>query len=254
MVASPEDPAKRRAESAGAPDPLVSAADIWFSYDRKAPVLRGVSFAVQPQEMIMVLGRSGSGKTTLLKLLKGLLQPERGTVTSGVVASLGSAGVAYIPQTLGLVRNMTALENALMGALVRTGFARSLVRSFPGDTVEEARAVLSRLGLGAKAGEPVFNMSGGERQRVAIARALMQRPALILADEFVSQLDYHTGEEIMEMMREVADTGVGIVMTTHEVDVALRYADVVAVMKEGQLVHSAERDSMTEERLLELLK
>jgi phosphonate transport system ATP-binding protein len=204
--------------------------------------------------MIMVLGRSGSGKTTLLKLLKGLLVAERGTVTSGIAATFGSAGVAYIPQTLGLVRNMTALENALMGALVRTGLARSLVRSFPGDTVEEARAILSRLGLGTKASEPVFNMSGGERQRVAIARALMQHPALILADEFVSQLDYHTGEEIMEMMREVADTGVGVVMTTHEVDVALRYADVVAVMKEGRVVHSAQRDSMTEERLLELLK
>jgi ABC-type cobalamin/Fe3+-siderophores transport system ATPase subunit len=82
----------------------------------------------------------------------------------------------------------------------------------------------------------------------------MQRPALVLADEFVSQLDYHTGEEIMEMMRGVADAGVGIVMTTHEVDVALRYADIVAVMKEGQLVHWAQRDTMSEEGLLELLK
>jgi phosphonate transport system ATP-binding protein len=162
--------------------------------------------------------------------------------------------VAYIPQTLGLVRNLSALENSLMGALVRTPLARSLLRSFPRETVDEARTILARLHLSGKADEPVFNLSGGERQRVAIARALMQRPALLLADEFVSQLDYHTGEEIMEMMREVANSGVGLVMTTHEVDVALRYADGIAVMKGGQLIHQAQRGSISETNLLELLK
>jgi phosphonate transport system ATP-binding protein len=253
MVAFPED-RTRPSSVDDVPAALVATDDVWFSYDRRSYVLRGVAFEVHPGEMIMILGRSGSGKTTLLKVLKGILSPKRGTIEIGGRCRLDAAGVAYIPQTLGLVRNLTALENALMGALVRTPLARSLVRSFPRETIDEAREILARLRLSGKIDEPVFNLSGGERQRVAIARALMQRPALVLADEFVSQLDYHTGEEIMAMMREVADAGVGIVMTTHEVDVALRYADIVAVMKEGQLVHRAQRDTMSEEGLLELLK
>jgi ABC-type phosphate/phosphonate transport system ATPase subunit len=235
----------------------MEARDIWFSYDRRNPVLKGVSLSVPKAEMIMILGRSGSGKTTLLKVVKGLLRPQRGTVTTmlaGNGSRHASGSIAYIPQTLGLVRNMTALENVLVGALVRTGLARSLVRSFPRKTVEEARGALRRLGLQHKVDEPVFNLSGGERQRVAIARALMQRPALILADEFVSQLDYHTGEEILVMMRGVADSGVGLVMTTHEVNVAMKHADEVLVMRGGELVHRSRTESLSERLLLEILK
>jgi ABC-type phosphate/phosphonate transport system ATPase subunit len=231
---------------------LVEARNVWFAYDRRTPVLKGVSLSVPEGRMIMILGRSGSGKTTLLKVLKGLLRPYTGAVTGADRIVPGS--IAYIPQTLGLVRNMTALENATMGALVRTGMMRSLVRLFPGETTREARALLTRLGLAHKLNEPVFGLSGGERQRVAIARALMQRSSLILADEFVSQLDYHTGAEILVMMREIAASGVAVVMTTHEVDVALKYADEVAVMRQGELVHRAETSSLSEAQLLELLR
>jgi len=233
-------------------DLLLDARDVWFSYDQRTPVLRGVSLSVPRGRMIMILGRSGSGKTTLLKVMKGLLRPYKGDV-SGADA-LGSGGIAYIPQSLGLVRNMTALENVTMGALMRTGLVRSVVRIFPGETLAEARGLLSRLGLAHKWNEPVFGLSGGERQRVAIARALMQRSSLILADEFVSQLDYHTGEEILEMMGGIAESGVGVVMTTHEVDVALKYADEVVVMKQGELAYRAETNSLSEKRLLELLR
>ena len=233
-------------------DMLVEARDVWFAYDRRSPVLKAVSLSVPEGRMIMILGRSGSGKTTLLKVLKGLLRPSKGTVAGA--EKLVSGAIAYIPQTLGLVRNMTALENVTMGALVRTGIARSLVRVFPKETTEEARGLLARLGIAHKMNEPVFGLSGGERQRVAIARALMQRSSLILADEFVSQLDYHTGEEILVMMRDIARSGVGVVMTTHEVDVALKYANEVVVMRQGELVCRAETSSLSEQHLLELLR
>ncbi len=237
----------------------LKAHDIWFSYDGKSEILRGVDLTVQRGLMTMILGRSGSGKTTLLKVLQGLLVPQRGSVQllpagqeNG--SKLGRGRVAYVPQTLGLVRNMTGLENALTGALGRVGTMRTLFRSFPKGIVEEARATLTSLGLGAKIDERVFSLSGGERQRVAIARALMQQPDLILADEFVSQLDPITAEGILEMMRGIAAEGVGFLITTHEVDVVANHADRVVVMRQGVVSHDGGAQRLTMEDMLGLLR
>jgi len=236
----------------------VEAHDLWFSYDGRSYVLRGVELTVPRGQMTMILGRSGSGKTTLLKVLKGLLRPQRGSVQlfgGPFVNGSGPAhSVAYVPQTLGLVRSMTALENTLAGALNRTGTLRSLLRSFPKHTVEEARACLASLGLADKMNERVYHLSGGERQRVAIARALMQRPSLILADEFVSQLDPVTTEEILAMMQGIAHSGVGLLITTHETDVVANYADRVIVMRQGSVIHDAPARLLSMEGMLELLR
>ena len=127
MLARPEDPAPLTSLS-----PLLDVRDIWFSYDRRSPVLQGVELSVEAGQIAMVLGRSGSGKTTLLKIIKGLLRPDRGFVQfqARENGTPSAARIAYIPQTLGLVRNTTALENTLTGALSRTPFARSIVKSF----------------------------------------------------------------------------------------------------------------------------
>jgi phosphonate transport system ATP-binding protein len=219
-------------------------------------VLRGVNVAVERSQIVMVLGRSGSGKTTLLRVLKGLLRADRGSI-SFQAARIGSsiAGrIAYIPQTMGLVRNSTALENSLTGALTRTPFARSVVRSFPGEIVEEAMHTLADLGLARKANEPVFNLSGGERQRVAIARALMQKPELILADEFVSQLDHVTAREILQLVHSVAKQGVGMLVTTHEIDVVIGHADRVLIMRDGRIVHDGVSSQLSAGDLVKLMK
>jgi phosphonate transport system ATP-binding protein len=159
-----------------------------------------------------------------------------------------------VPQTLGLVRNMTALENALTGALAHVGGVRSLLRLFPKETTERAKETLTSLGLGAKLGKQVYRLSGGERQRVAIARALMQQPSVILADEFVSQLDPVTAEEILDMMRDIADQGVSFLITTHETDIVAKYADHVIVMRAGAIVHDGPADGLSERDMLELLR
>jgi|FLYL01.1.fsa_nt_gi phosphonate transport system ATP-binding protein len=236
--------------------PLLEGRDLWFSYDRRSHVLRGVSMTARAGRVLMLLGRSGSGKTTLLKVLKGLVRPEQGVVVSRSPdgGPLEPSAIAYIPQTLGLVRSLTALENALCGALARTGVLRSSLHSFPASTRREAYDVLARLGVAHKADAPVYYLSGGERQRVAIARALMQRPAVILADEFVSQLDYHTAEDILALMRGVAEGGVALVVTTHEVDVATEHGDEVAIMHEGRITHRARSGDFTMGELLDLLK
>ena len=235
---------------------LLDARDIWFSYGHRWPVLQGISVSVEPGEIVMVLGRSGSGKTTLLRVIKGLLAPDRGSISFHAARNgTAPAGrIAYIPQTLGLVRSLTALENALTGALTRTPFARSIVKSFPGEIVAEAKLTLADLGLGHKINEPAFNLSGGERQRVAIARALMQKPQLILADEFVSQLDHVTAREILNLVHAVARRGVGMLVTTHEIDVVINHADRVLIMRDGRIVHDQPPSELSAGALVNLMK
>ena len=144
--------------------------------------------------------------------------------------------VAYIPQHLGLVRNLAVLDNVLTGALARVAQLPSLLRRLPAVEHRRAHALLERLGIGHKADEKVHALSGGERQRVAIARALMQEPRLLLADEFVSQLDVHTSRDILTIVRGIADGGVAAVVATHELDLIDRYADAVIVLREGRKV------------------
>lgn len=252
MLARADDEA-----SALAPDrPFLDVRDLWFSYDLRSPVLQGVDLRVEAGQIAMVLGRSGSGKTTLIKIIRGLLRPGRGSVQFCEPENGISSGalIAYIPQTLGLVRNTTALENTLTGALSRTSLARSIIKSFTSETVEEAKETLSGLGLGAKMHDRVFDLSGGQRQRVAIARALMQHPRLILADEFVSQLDHVTAEEILDSMHEIAQTGVGLLVTTHEIDVVMNHADRVLIMQGGRIIHDEPPSLLSADGLLDLLR
>jgi phosphonate transport system ATP-binding protein len=211
------------------------ASDVWFAYAGDHWILRGISLSVAEGGICMVLGPSGSGKTTLLKLFAGLLQPTRGTVS----AAGGAAGrrVAYIPQQLGLVRSLTALDNTLMGALGRTPTLPSLVRRFAPDDVAEAHELLGVLGIARKADAPVRSLSGGERQRVAIARALMQRPSLVLADEFVSHLDPVTTRDIMQAVAGIAEGGVAFLIVSHEAELVPQFGHRAAFLNAGVLVH-----------------
>jgi phosphonate transport system ATP-binding protein len=220
----------------------LSVHDAWLSYVPGREVLRGVSLEADAGAVTMVLGMSGSGKTTLLKLCKGLLSPQRGEVrvlggpVIGAQRGRLDPRVAYIPQQLGLVRTLTALDNAVTGALSRVGTIPSVLKLMPENEVRQARELLARLGIGHKTDERVYALSGGERQRVAIARALMQQPRVVLADEFISDLDPLTSAEIMAIVRDVVASGVAVVMTTHEMDVVRGHADHVIVLRDGQKV------------------
>ena len=243
MVATalPDTSASAGTSPAVAASPPAEARDVWFSYAPGRPVLRGVSLSVAPGTITMLLGASGSGKTTLLKLVKGLLRPQQGSITvlGGPPPAHRGEGrldprVAYIPQQLGLVRSVSVLDNTLTGMLSRTGTLPSMLKLFPRDSVRRARGTLEMLGIGHKAGERVYALSGGERQRVAIARALMQEPQIIVADEFVSQLDPVTSREIMDIIRGIARRGVTVLMTSHELDIVSRYADRVVMLRDGE--------------------
>ena len=221
----------------------LEAIDLSFGYRAGRPVLKDVDLAARAGEVTMVLGVSGSGKTTLLKICKGLLAPQKGTVRilGQPVATAAARGrldprVAYIPQQLGLVRTLSVVENVLTGALARLPVVPSLIGAFPAVEQELAEDLLGRVGIRHKAKEKVFALSGGERQRVAIARALMQVPEVLLADEFISDLDPVTSETIMRIISQIAGEGVAVVMTTHEMEIVRAYGEHVVVLRDGEKV------------------
>lgn len=240
---------------------LLRAEDLWFGYEPSRYVLRGASVQLEKGSVHMVLGKSGSGKTTLLKVLKGILRPSRGEVfvlgRPLLSDSMGrGAGqlLAYIPQGLGVVSNLSVIQNVLIGCLARAPLIPSLLGQFPRDEVRKAHDILERLGLSEKAQERVARLSGGQRQRVAIARALMQDPSVILADEFISQLDPVTAIEVMNLVKQLAAEGLGLMITTHDIHLVPRYADHVSILKEGRMIYGGEASGVSQDILLGMLR
>lgn len=252
---------------AGTPEqngfPAIEVRDLWVRYAGDQYALRNVSLELAAGEVCMVLGPSGSGKSTLLKAIKGLLKPQRGRVmvfgletSNGLDARLRRAlgcQIAYVPQNLGLVRSLTVLENTLMGALGRTDTFPSLAKAFSAEDEAEARLTLETLGIAHKQNEKVFYLSGGERQRVAIARALMQRPRLVLADEFVSQLDPVTTRDILDIVAATAQKKIAFLITSHEIELVAQYGDRALFIRDGEKVHECRASEVQLETIRRLM-
>jgi len=223
--------------------------DLHFSYDGSKPVLRGVNLTLERGEALALMGSSGSGKTTLLKIIAGLLYPYEGVV------KVFSDKIGYIPQNFGLVKNLTALQNVLLGSLGRVGKTSSLLGRFPKKEVEKAYSLLEAVGLGHLSERKTAMLSGGERQRVAVARALMQSPAILLADEFVSDLDVANAIDVMRLTIDVCKkNNIAALMTMHDAFLVNRFADRVAVMKEGRITAEMDAKKVDIDRLEAVLR
>jgi len=207
--------------------------DVWYSYDGKRDILRGITFEVRRREFAAIMGPSGSGKTTTLKIVAGLLKPRSGKV---VVNTTSRNRVGYVPQQLGLVKNLTALENTLVGSLARMHGISGTLGIFPKIAVDKAMELLEAMGLGDVAKAKAHSLSGGQRQRVAIARTLMQEPEIVLADEFVSDLDLVKASEVMSLTRKISkERGLTFIMTMHDPPLVKKYADRVLILKDGAI-------------------
>ena len=224
---------------------IIQMNDVWTSYDSKNYSLKGISLSIERGANYAIVGASGSGKSTLVKLLNGMMRPSKGTImvdyqipnVDGTRFKKTLHKIGYIPQNLGLIKNLSVRENVLIGALPRLGRLQSLLKSFPKKETDEADRILRLVGLLDKAQRKVYTLSGGERRRVAIARALMQRPDILLADEIVSELDHVTAREIMDLVSEAQkNTGLTAIMVHHDMDLALEYANRVAVIQDGNKV------------------
>jgi len=224
---------------------IVQMNDISASYDSKNYVLKDIRMSVDRGSNYAIVGQSGSGKSTLLKLINGMMNPSKGKImvdyqtpsTSDKKFKSLMHKIGYIPQNLGLIKNSTVLENILIGALPRVGGFNSFFKRFSDLEIDDAKKILKQVGLEGKAERKVYMLSGGEKRRVAIARALVQKPEIILADEIVSELDHVTAREIMDVLAEAQATmNLTAIMVHHDLQLALEYADRVAVIKEGEKI------------------
>ena len=221
----------------------LSAEQVWYSYPHHDAVLRNVSLSIPAGKHTVIMGPSGTGKTTLLRVLAGILKPSRGRITvfdqplDGRGQRQLSPLIGYIPQQLGLVRNLSALDNVLMGALGRLGDTQSLLGLFPRAEIDAAHAALEMMGIDHKSEAQVIHLSGGERQRVAIARTLLQRPRIVIADEFASDLDLAMAYEILDRIRNAAEReNITFIMSMHRFGLARRFGDDVLALEDGAIV------------------
>ena len=223
-----------------------------FGYNRKREILHGIDLNLPSNKFIAVLGPNGCGKTTLVKQINRILRAQSGTVQIGdrQVSQLEPSElaklIAYVPQMTSGVMNGSVMDTVMLGR-------RPYIQWKPTDEdLEIVAKALIRLNI-SHLSQRLFNqLSGGQKQTVLIARALAQVPEIYLFDEPVSFLDVKNQLEIMAIGRELVEhDGKTVIMVLHDLNMALRFADHVVIMKDGNVfAQGAPRDVITEENIL----
>ena len=220
---------------------MIHLDNVTKEYPRRGAALKDVSFHVRKGEFAFITGHSGSGKSTTLKLIHMSERPTRGEVrVSGYSSERTSARevwkvrrrVGYVFQDFRLLPGRTAIENVAF-ALEVTGTPAQVVRT-------KAQRLLGQVGLAAKAGAMVHELSGGEQQRVAIARALANDPVVLLSDEPTGNLDERATRGVMELFRDINAMGMAVLMATHDLGLVRRYTQArVLELDQGSLVYDS---------------
>jgi polar amino acid transport system ATP-binding protein len=210
-------------------------------------VLKGISLQVMRGQVLALIGPSGSGKSTLLRCINLLTVPDLGRITVGdqsidfdgrrtalpndrtLARFRASTGMVF--QHFNLFSHMTALQNVMEGPLTVLGVTKA-------QAGDEARALLSKVGLLDRAEVYPDKLSGGQKQRVAIARALAMRPSVMLFDEVTSALDPELVAEVLAVMRALAKEGMTMLLVTHEIGFARDVADEVIFIRDGVVAES----------------
>jgi putative ABC transport system ATP-binding protein len=201
--------------------------------------LDDVSLRIPCGEVTAIMGPSGSGKSTLLNLVAGLDRATSGSITvdgEDITALSETALARYRRQKIGLIfqffnllNNLTVLDNVLISAQL-AGSPRKAA-------LARAKDLLGQLEIADQAQSFPARLSGGQRQRVAIARALINQPVLLLADEPTGALDSRNGEQVLDLFRDLNDSGQTIVLVTHDPRLAERYADRIVSLVDGAVAH-----------------
>ncbi len=235
-------------DAAAGAGPLLEARGLHKRFGR-SEVLHGVDFSVRRGEKVCIVGPSGSGKTTLLRCLNLLVEPTCGQLfykgahigewPGGVKVNVGRyrSRIGMVFQHFELFPHLTALRNITLGP-------RHVLHEEKAAAEKRAMELLARVGLERFATAHPRTLSGGQKQRVAIARALAMRPDLILFDEPTSALDAEMVDEVLNLMRRLAEDGMTMVIVTHELSFARDVADRVVVMEHGAVVEEGAAETM----------
>lgn len=219
---------------------IIVAENVEKWYDNNFHVLRGVDLEVNKQEVVVIMGPSGSGKSTFIRTFNALEPYQKGTIAiDGIELSNDLKNIEAIRREVGMVfqqfnlfPHLTVLKNVTL--------APNWVRKWSKSKAEEvAMQLLEKVGILEQAQKYPGQLSGGQQQRVAIARALAMQPKIMLFDEPTSALDPEMVREVLDTMRNLADSGMTMVCVTHEVGFAREVADRVVFMDEGMVVEVA---------------
>jgi iron complex transport system ATP-binding protein len=230
---------------------ILSVDNLSFRYNSR-PVLREIRCTAAPGEIVAILGPNGAGKTTLLRCLNAAIRPHAGTVLLGNVDLYSltrqeiARSLASVPQHT-TAAHISAFDAILLGRRPWIGWD---VRT---EDLLKVQAIIGQLGLDELALRPLDAMSGGELQKVAIARALVQEPRVLLLDEPTSSLDLKNQHGIMQLIRAIVRTHrLATIMTMHDLNLALHYADRFVLIRDGMVYRAGGPDTITPEMIEEV--
>jgi phosphonate transport system ATP-binding protein len=232
----------------------------------KRRALDDVSLTLAAGEMVALIGASGSGKSTLLRHLSGFVA---GDASSGEVRIMGElvqhggrvaddirrirSQIGFVFQQFNLVGRLTLLTNVLTGQLHRIPTHRSLLRLFTREERELGLKALAEVGIEDHAFQRASTLSGGQQQRAAIARALAQGAKVVLADEPIASLDPESSRKVMEILTRVnREHGCAVLVSLHQVDVAMRYCPRIVAMSHGRIIFDGSAAQLSPAFLREL--
>ena len=231
--------------------------DVWYSYPSRPPSLRGISFAIERGKKVAVVGPNGAGKTTLLLMCNGTLVPERGCVrVDGEEVVYDRSSLRRVRTAVGLVFQNSDAQVFAPSVYADVAFGPANLHLSEEEVHRRVSDALFAVGLSGYERRPPHHLSGGERKRVAIAGIRAMRPEILVADEPTASLDPATAVEIMDLLDELHEDGTTILLSTHDVELAYRWADEVILLGGGELLHQGtpaavftDRDLMRTARL-----
>jgi ribose transport system ATP-binding protein len=225
-------------------------------------VLRDVSLAIMPGEVHSLVGHNGSGKSTLIKILAGYHAPTSGSVraggremATGSASASHEAGLRFVHQELGLVGQLTALENIGLGV----GYRSTRLRTVDWDAEAQAlRHTLASLGVDFDLDVPVVELRAVDRALLAIARAIGDRradqaPRLLVLDEPTTALERGESQRLFEVIGQLAAGGTGILYVSHRMDEIRRLSDRISILRDGRVVHSGAAAELTDREVVDLM-
>lgn len=223
--------------------------EIVYGHGRnRLQAVKGVSVTITPERSVGIAGESGSGKSTLARALVGMLTPVSGTVTfNGTpILDMPARGPGSRARAVQMVFQdpMSSLNPRMTaGEAIREAL---MVNDIPGDHRVETIRLLGTVGMDQSAVEKYpFQFSGGQRQRIALARAMAVRPDVLVCDEMTSALDVSVQAAVLNLLRDIrAETGLGLCVVTHNLDVLRYLCDDIVIMKSGEVVESGAAETL----------
>ena len=240
---------------------MIEIKNLHKSYD-KLEVLKGINFTINDGDVVAILGHSGSGKTTVLRCMNFLVKADKGTIIfDGKEHDLANVShkeiseirkkTGFVFQNYNLFLNKTVLENVMTGLVI----ARKVPQE---EAKKKAIEALEKVGMADRLDHYPSQLSGGQQQRVSIARALVYEPEVIYFDEPTSALDPELIGEVLTTMKQLAESGMTMVVVTHELSFAKNISNKVLFLDKGEVIENTDSKSFfenpTNERVKQFLK